>query len=539
MPMAGEGQAPPYEAFLELDTGTHTDDIHQLLLTPDGRSLVSAGECTIRLWDLQTRVAQRMLLGQVGARSEEVFGPGNVLDVVLSPDGRWLVALKIWYERPLDASDNGDTTELQVFELSTGNLHARFEHPSRWYNLDFSLDGRWLAVAGNIVEADRRLASLSVYAARDVIGAGFGHAPAPAAVTTLGDVAADDRLLTALRFVPVGPANDGTCALVAATQTVQESDFRGGQLTWLGLAADGRRLVQQRMVQCEDAFRPDTLAVSHEYVVIAAVPRGRGRTGRVHWQDHQGSQAGCITTDAPARSTAFAPAGCHLLVGSSATAPGGEATAGATSVQVDAYAADGAGFVLQSSYFGHDGDITAVAFLGDNQAVSAGGDNHALHIWDYSHRVGRLRDSIRGLGVTFYEPGVNAREQLRFGTVPPRLLPAGHPRRQQSFDLRTLQLDKVAPSPVREGDDVSRKWVLPRPGQQVLPLWRRPDDDHQRVLEPPPDLTLYVGADDEWVIWCPSGYYAASAWATTSTAAPIARPCSSPAIASRLSTAPT
>ena len=39
----------PFEAFPQVDAGTHGGCIVQLLATPDGRFLVSAGETTIRV----------------------------------------------------------------------------------------------------------------------------------------------------------------------------------------------------------------------------------------------------------------------------------------------------------------------------------------------------------------------------------------------------------------------------------------------------------------------------------------------------------
>jgi WD40 repeat protein len=134
-----------YEAFFKLDTGTHTDDIRQIVVTPDGKTLVTAGECTIRVWDAATRRLIRMLLGQVGERSEDRFGNGNVRRFALSPDGLWIVALKDWRLPNPAAGDAGRVTQVEVFELATGNLQAGFRYPGLLLDLDFSPDGRFLA----------------------------------------------------------------------------------------------------------------------------------------------------------------------------------------------------------------------------------------------------------------------------------------------------------------------------------------------------------------------------------------------------------
>ena len=46
------------------------------------------------------------------------------------------------------------------------------------------------------------------------------------------------------------------------------------------------------------------------------------------------------------------------------------------------------------------------------------------------------------------------------------------------------------------------------PSDMVIPLWFVGDDDAPG--DPTgfvPDLNLFVGADDTWVLWTPSGYY--------------------------------
>ena len=47
--------ASPYQAWLRLETGQHTGRVQQIQAAPDGKTLVSAGDCTLRVWDAATR----------------------------------------------------------------------------------------------------------------------------------------------------------------------------------------------------------------------------------------------------------------------------------------------------------------------------------------------------------------------------------------------------------------------------------------------------------------------------------------------------
>jgi WD40 repeat protein len=77
--------APP---ILQIDTGGHKAIIRNVVFTPDGRHLVSAGyDKLIRVWDIETGRTVRTLRGQIGEGPE-----GMIYAMALSKDGRWLAA---------------------------------------------------------------------------------------------------------------------------------------------------------------------------------------------------------------------------------------------------------------------------------------------------------------------------------------------------------------------------------------------------------------------------------------------------------------
>ncbi len=121
-----------FEAFPQLDVGTHGGFIVQLQVTPDGRTLVSSGETTLRVWDLEPPAdrsasrLKRLLLGRVKGPTDDGAIDGRAERFAISRDGRWVVALKPWRHEtcgnPEVGHDGGRVTEVQVFELASGNL---------------------------------------------------------------------------------------------------------------------------------------------------------------------------------------------------------------------------------------------------------------------------------------------------------------------------------------------------------------------------------------------------------------------------------
>lgn len=547
----------PYEAFFTLDTGTHNHDIQQLALTPDGRYLLSSGECTIRVWDLANRRMLRRLLGRVAERAEEVYGLGNVNRFATSPDGRWVLALKDW---ALPAARRGGkrqrVTELQVFELATGNLRSSFQAPGEWQDLDISPDGQWLALCGSRTARGVCHSSLAVYRAKAVLQAGFGPAPAPVCTLPLGRSEATDELggpMTALRFVPApapprgrpGPAH----RLVLVAQGVKGS--RGNEagkdtLSWFGLSHDGA-LTRTAHVISPQGLTPYSLAVSADLAVVAGSnsPRPDGRMGQFVAYRHDGAWHSRTATDSQPAALAFNALGSQLIVGLaparaplkptkgrqrqpaplglgvlpqhgpetviSASTHGWAPLPGEQTVPVHAYAVGVDGMTLSSSYFGHDSDVRALAVQTDGTVWSSGGDNRAIHAWSAQHRMGEFLHALRGVGRLCAMPGVSEDEQVLFGTLPQRLLPPGYPVRQQRFCLRTMRLLSASPTEVQRADFKTDKWVILAWGaMQSIPLRHNADAKGANV-DLPPDLSLFVGANDEWLLWSRSGFFRASA----------------------------
>ena len=151
-------QTVQYEAFLKLETGSHPGGIRQLLVTPDGKTLITSGEDkTIRVWDRETRKQTGMLLGQIGSGLD-----GKIQTIALSRSGKYLVALA-WMTPPGTISDEERDTDVRVYELETGNLQAAFRCPGTFQDLDFSPDDKYLSIVGNPKQPEGEIRKGYVY----------------------------------------------------------------------------------------------------------------------------------------------------------------------------------------------------------------------------------------------------------------------------------------------------------------------------------------------------------------------------------------
>ncbi|MGO9171026.1 MAG: PDZ domain-containing protein [Rhodomicrobium sp.] len=115
-----------------LDTGGHMATIRGIAFTPDGRQLVSASEDkTIRVWDLASGKTVRTI------RGESTPGPaGKVYAMALSPDGKWLAAGG-WLPGTREESD-----AIRLYEFASGKLVAPLKgHRNVVNRLAFSSDG--------------------------------------------------------------------------------------------------------------------------------------------------------------------------------------------------------------------------------------------------------------------------------------------------------------------------------------------------------------------------------------------------------------
>jgi WD40 repeat protein len=130
--------------ILQLDTGGHMALIRSIAFTPDGKFIVSAGnDKVIRVWDWRAGKTVRTIRGQSGPGFD-----GKIFATALSPDGRWL-AVGGWMDKSTASVPcYGD---IRLFDFAKGELKALLKgHRNVVLGLAFSPDSKRLISGGSL-----------------------------------------------------------------------------------------------------------------------------------------------------------------------------------------------------------------------------------------------------------------------------------------------------------------------------------------------------------------------------------------------------
>ena len=577
-----------YEAFLKLETGTHTARINQLLVSPDQKSLITAGsDKTIRVWDIESKTMTRMLLGQIGS------GPrGSIQRIAITPDGKYLAVLAWIY--PGHSEDQMDRdSELRVYNLLNGNLQARFDYKGTLQDVDISPNGQFVLIVGNKRnEANGRDAHLYIFNAKSILK-GFGELPNAVAFEAIHN---ENSLIPAnAQFIPDKNKKPAEFKIAANTWIKNGT----GKVKWFSFTPSGKisKLVEKET----EGLSPQSLTVSNEYMVITAHHDTHSKN--LYCYDHSGKLLSVTSSEASVAQPAFSKDGKQLIVGQR-----GDSALN----QVKVFNVVKGELHLESTYYGHDSEAVAAAILENGIAVSAGGDQNDIHFWNTDHIEGERVGLITGVGRTIHALGINEKEQIGIGLYDGLKDDEGRIVLQRLFDLQTMTLristvednasyrrsqrefgnfgliwhdenanlwltESGTPTtpltgtrhPIKSGwiwyypptfgftqngsiitgandgkirvthreidyqtplrllsggfaarvndHAASSKWLVTGGADQIVRLWFM--DDVEEILpgdvDPDcetlsPALHLFIGSDDEWVIWSKSGFYNAS-----------------------------
>ncbi|MDM8553452.1 WD40 repeat domain-containing protein [Desulfococcaceae bacterium HSG7] len=339
------------EPILQLDTGGHKAKINDVVFTPDGRYLISAGnDKLIRVWDTKTGKTVRTLRGQIGAGGE-----GKIYAMALSPDGQWLAAGGRLHRNRIEGS------AIRLFHFPSGELRGLLKgHTNVVFALAFSSDSRML-VSGSFdktaiiwdVAKQRRQHTLK------------GHT----------------HHIYAVAFTPV---NQPGRKLKPALLRVVTGSFDHTLKLWR--VADGKLI--KTMTGHTDKVH--AVAVSPADGVIASgsydhtIRLWNGKTGAyIKTLADQGTRVGSLS---------FSPDGRRLVSG---IARGPNNYCHVWSVP------DGKESV---TYKGHDNIVIATAVSPDGrQAATGGGNNQEVHLW--SLKSGKLHQRMAGKGANVWAVG--------------------------------------------------------------------------------------------------------------------------------------
>ena len=572
------------QVFLTIDTGTHSSTIHRLLVTPDGKSIITASmDKTIRVWDVESKKGTRKLLGEIGPDDN-----GSIGRIALDPQGQYLYVTARWPD--VNEPVHQPVTFLRVYSLRSGNLESVYRYPGNVADMDLSADGKYLVLCSD------QPRQISLFDPQDILHARTAE-PVPLATIDI-DPLDQPRCL---RVFQQADQTHVVCGSTRKRTTRSDKDPDddtpgSGMLYWYTLGAQGLQL--DKSLQLIGPNAPLHMAVSNEYLVT----NGERETGLMCY-NLRGQFVQRITPkssrDSLPASMTFSADGKRLAVG---------ALDGRDPVRVRIYDVTD-GFSLLSEYTGHDAGAQVAGFLNDGTLVSAGGTHYEIHFWDASKPQGEQQAVISGAGQMIYGVGLKDASQIGIGNTPRESDEQDTPDEpvplSRVFDLHSFSVEALdskeasafqrailrrdrqrlrrvddnlwlvrglkrkllteAPDPDQPGEtlwyDASTfgftehgtiitgdvdgdvrvglrnekgeyknlpwrimpghsaavqdhaalgDWLVTAGMDQTIALWHLADVERETMESLEPALRLFVSSDNEWVIWSASGYYAAS-----------------------------
>lgn len=525
--------------ILSLNPGGHTATVGQVLFSPDGKEMLSVGEDkVVRFWDTATGkpMPQRHIRGQAGEGAE-----GKPYAAALSPDGN-VLAVGGFIRRPtLQKDDKGNPVfdyVVRLLDPHTGRQTRLLSGPhNAILSLAFSSKGSNLA-AGSADPAVTvwDLATGAAQANKDHEKAVYGVAFSPdggqvASVSSdktvrIWDLAQNrSRLLkghdAVVRCVAWSP--DGqTLATGGFDRTIRLWDPDGGKLR--------QTLPEPKNVTCL-AFSPDGR------LLAAGLGDNAAAQCAVQLYAISGGKAGAapirqfLKHTATVQAVAFAPPG-----------PAGVTIASAGGINNDIYVWDGATGAEKQHMVSTGGAVQDIAWSPDNSQIAwkTGGTAAGARTFDLAHRSlvkdsatagwqgGVTEQNGRSLSIAADNPGQvviksggreagritlkKTDDQVRCFTWTKTgrvivgsafglgLYDADGKTLQTSFVGHTADVLSVSVSP-------DGRFLASGSGDQTVKIWPLTAGDNATVL---PLMSLFVGADGEWVVWSHFGFYASS-----------------------------
>jgi len=325
------------EAILKLDTKGHTASIRDIVVTKSG-DIISAGyDKSIRVWDSETGIEKRKILGQIGNGSD-----GMIYAIALSSDERWLAVGGFF------GNSSKSWGNIRIYNYQTGKiLKVLKSHMDAILDLSFSQDGRYLI---------------------------SGSADKTAKIWKTIDFNLIDTINVHTKFVEatkiVKNNNNYYAVTVGYDNQISIYDIQT------------RKIIKSNKLD----YRLQYLATTTKHIAVC------GDAKEVLVYDYNLNLIKKIITKTVPAGLSYSDNEKLLIVGAE-TYP----------YDVNIYNVN-INYSLKTSFKTHENLTQSVGFINNDLALSGGGNNNEIYIWDV--KTGLVKRKIEGVGTRIWSVGI-------------------------------------------------------------------------------------------------------------------------------------
>ncbi|MBF0541378.1 MAG: caspase family protein [Nitrospirae bacterium] len=365
------------EPILTLDTGGHMALIWKIIPMKDGRRIISASA------DKTIRIWDI----ETGKETQKLLGQigggseGAIYAIALSPDEKWL-AVGGYFGGNIDTRGN-----IRIYDIETGKIiNVLKSHKSSIYDLSVSSDGRYL-VSGS---ADKMVKVWDIQNNFSEVFSFDGHTDHLYAVRIFKE--GNDYKIVSAGF-------DNRLILCSLNDKKQLNSYTHS-----------------------DKLRH--MAINEKYIIVSAI---RGK--KIEIFDHNLNKIKEIVSDTNPEGLSFSPDGRLLLAGT-----------GITPYNCSIYDTTD-DFKKISTFSKHDNLTMAAAFIDNHTAVTGGGNDEQIYLWDAFS--GAVKKQISGHGKRIWAVGIKDKE-IAFGNTLESKSYNNRGKFEKIFNLDTFSLKKTA-----------------------------------------------------------------------------------------------
>jgi len=362
-------------AILKLDTKGHTARINDIIVTKSGDIISASDDKTIRVWSSTTGAEKRKILGQIGAGME-----GKIYAIALSPNEKFLaIGGFLGSYTGKKAREDEEAHKIRIYNYQTGKLLKVLKsHKNVVFDLAFSSDGRYL-ISGS-ADTTAKIWDTKSFRVVDTIGSHTNYVYA----------------------VKIIKKNSKYFALTAGYDN---------RVTLYDMQS--KKVIRSD----QKAYKLAFLATSKNHIALS----GFGKEIQIY--DYALNPIKTIASETSPKGLAYSPNGDFLIAG-----------AGAYPDNVNIYSVKES-YKRVQSFKKHKNLTKAVAFLDNHRAISGGGNNSEIYIWDIDTL--EVKEKIVGVGRRVWSVGLLG-DKIAWGNK--WTARKGKSRLQKSINLKNFSI---------------------------------------------------------------------------------------------------